>query len=223
MSELAAIKLQDYSPSAWLVQHIELELSLDPIATKVNSKIHLYPTDNYSNFIKLDGENIVLDFIKINDKIYDDFKAYDSEIIINNLPKDNFILEISTIISPANNTELEGLYVSNNIFCTQCEAQGFRKISYYLDRPDILSTFTTTIISDRTQYPILLSNGNLQESKQLDNNLHSVTWHDPIPKPCYLFALVAGKLTEISDSFTTASGKKVDLKIFVESTIQTKN
>jgi aminopeptidase N len=128
----------------------------------------------------------------------------------------SFELVISTRTEPQNNTELEGLYKSGGMFCTQCEAEGFRRITYYLDRPDVMSIFTTEIIAEKSKYPILLSNGNAEAHRDLEGGRHSVSWHDPHRKPCYLFALVAGDLMVKEDSFTTMNGRKVELKIFVE-------
>jgi len=129
---------------------------------------------------------------------------------------DEFELEITNILKPQENTSLEGLYKSGNILCTQCEAQGFRKITPFLDRPDVMAVYSCTIIADKTKYPVLLSNGNLVKSGELDSNRHFVTWEDPFKKPGYLFALVAGDLDHINDEFKTSSGKIVDLKIYSE-------
>ncbi len=127
-----------------------------------------------------------------------------------------FVLESTVCIHPESNTALEGLYQSGHMFCTQCEAEGFRKITYYLDRPDVMSVFTTTIQADRSRYPVLLSNGNLLASGAGDNGRHWATWQDPFRKPAYLFALVAGDLQYIQDHFTTCSGREVELRIYVE-------
>ena len=129
---------------------------------------------------------------------------------------ERFTLEIETEIDPGANTELSGLYLSNGNFFTQCEAEGFRKITYYPDRPDVMARFFTTITGDKKKYPVLLSNGNLIGSGELKDGRHFAKWHDPFPKPAYLFALVAGDLARISDAFTTMSGRKVDLHIYVQ-------
>ena len=126
-------------------------------------------------------------------------------------PPDSFILETTVRIHPESKTDLRGLYQSSGNYCTQCEAHGFRQITYYLDRPDILSVFTTYIKANKDKYPVLLSNGNIVE----ESSSHAI-WHDPAPKPCYLFALVAGKLDYLQDSYTTATGRKVDLRLYVE-------
>src|SRR5690606_20484120 len=131
-------------------------------------------------------------------------------------PPASFVLEIGTRINPKANTHLSGLYISNNVFCTQCEAEGFRRITYFPDRPDVMAVYRTTIRADRRNYPVLLSNGNLVEQGELPDGRHYAVWDDPFPKPCYLFALVAGDLAVNEDSFPTRSGRKVRLRIFVE-------
>src|SRR5699024_5792893 len=125
-------------------------------------------------------------------------------------------LETDVEIDPAANTALEGLYLSNGMFCTQCEAEGFRRITYYPDRPDVMATFSTTVIADQRQFPVLLSNGNPVERGELPGGKHFVTWHDPFPKPSYLFALVAGALEKVEDRFTTMNDRDVLLQIWVE-------
>jgi aminopeptidase N len=155
---------------------------------------------------------ITLDGVRLN---ADQYLLDDESLTINNV-SDAFVLEISNRIEPQNNTALEGLYKSGGMFCTQCEAEGFRRITYYLDRPDVMSIFTTEVIADKAKYPTLLSNGNAVAQRELDAGRHSVSWHDPHRKPCYLFALVAGDLMVKEDSFTTMSGREVELKIFVE-------
>ena len=140
----------------------------------------------------------------------------DTVMTITSVPTTTFTLEITTKFKPQENTELSGLYKSSGTFCTQCEAEGFRSITYYPDRPDVMSVFTTKITADKTKYPVLLSNGNLVKSETLDGNAHSATWNDPWRKPCYLFALVAGDLAVVEDSFTTMSGREVALKIYAQ-------
>src|SRR5690606_21833469 len=126
---------------------------------------------------------------------------------------ERFSLEVETILQPAANTALEGLYLSNGIFCTQCEAEGFRRITWFPDRPDVLARFTTTLIADRERYPVLLANGNRIEAGPLEGGRHFARWHDPFPKPAYLFALVAGHLAKVEDTFVTRSGRTVVLQI----------
>jgi len=178
----------------------------------VNSKIHFYKNPKCQlnddslalNGVELELISILLD----GDK--PDYELTAQELVLHNLP-DEFILEIVNRIHPETNTSLNGLYQSSGNFCTQCEAHGFRQITYYLDRPDVLSVFTTHITADKDKYPVLLSNGNL-----IDDSGSSVTWHDPTPKPCYLFALVAGDFAVLEDNYITLSGRDVALKIYVE-------
>jgi len=145
---------------------------------------------------------------------FSDYTLADGQMKIANAGE-RFTLSITSEIDPAANTALEGLYKSQGNYCTQCEAEGFRRITFYQDRPDVLSTFSVRIEADKANYPVLLSNGNLAESGDLSDGRHYTAWHDPFPKPCYLFALVAGKLVRVADTFTTMSGRKVDLHIYV--------
>ncbi len=139
----------------------------------------------------------------------------DKALLISKVPE-QFDLEIEVLIHPDKNTALEGLYHSGRLLCTQCEAEGFRRITYYPDRPDIMAVFTVSIEAEKADWPIMLSNGNLEQKGQLENGRHWVSWHDPHPKPAHLFAMVAGDLKPVSDVFTTCSGKRVDLHIWVE-------
>lgn len=212
--------LHDYRPTEYLIDETHLRFDLAETNTRVTSRLKvkknpLAPTS--SKDWRLDGHNLKLLSLKINDEVLSTNKyQVDSEgLTIFDLPE-TFELGITTAINPQGNTRLEGLYRSSSIFCTQCEAEGFRSITYYADRPDLLAKFTTTIVADESRYPWLLSNGDLVSKKRLDNGLTEVVWHDPFPKPCYLFALVAGDLKRIVDSFTTRSGKQVSLQIFTE-------
>ncbi len=173
--------------------------------------------------ILLNGEELQLKSIKLDGRVLtkEDYLIDNKGLTIFSVPT-TFTLDIETIIFPSRNSSLQGLYQSNNIYCSQCEAEGFRKITYYPDRPDVLAKFTTRIEANKALYPVLLSNGNPVESGDMDNGVHYAVWHDPFPKPCYLFALVAGDLSCIEDIFRTKSGKKVDLHIFVEKQNKTK-
>ena len=176
--------------------------------------------------LKLHGRDLVLEELRLNDRILseDQYTLTDDSLIISDLDamlgerSDTFTLYCRTRIEPQNNTALEGLYKSGRMFCTQCEAEGFRRITYYLDRPDVMSRFTTTIVADAERYPTLLSNGNCVAHGTLEGepSRHWVRWEDPFKKPSYLFALVAGALEHKSDKFTTSSGREVTLQIFVE-------
>ena len=169
--------------------------------------------------LELDGDDLTLVCVKLNGSVLDEaaYSATPDKLVIHTPPAEEFALEVVTQINPTANTQLMGLYLSEGIYCTQCEAEGFRRITYYYDRPDVLSVFTTRIEADKATNPILLGNGNPQETGDIDGtDRHFAVWHDPHPKPAYLFALVAGDLACISEKYTTASGKPVDLNIYVE-------
>ena len=203
---------KDYEPCSHLIKTTELDFNLGDEETIVSSKIVFYKNPLVVKSVDelfLNGESLELLSIKI-DGINANYEMKDDGLFILN-PPENFVLEVIVKIHPESKTDLNGLYQSSGNFCTQCEAMGFRQITYYLDRPDVLSVFTTIINANRAQYPVLLSNGNLIE----DSKDYSI-WHDPAPKPCYLFALVAGKLDFLQDEFITASGRRVDLRLYVE-------
>jgi len=203
---------KDYEPSSHLIKTTELDFNLGDHETIVSSRIVFYKNPLFKKTVDelfLNGESLELLSIKI-DGLDANYVLKDDGIFLVSPPK-NFVLEVKVKIHPESKTDLNGLYQSSGNFCTQCEAMGFRQITYYLDRPDVLSVFTTKINADRDQYPVLLSNGNLiEETKNYS------TWHDPAPKPCYLFALVAGKLDYLQDEYKTATGRLVDLRLYVE-------
>ena len=203
---------KDYEPSSHLIKTTELDFNLGDHETIVSSRIVFYKNPLVTKTVDelfLNGESLELLSIKI-DGLDANYVLKDDGIFLVSPPK-NFVLEVKVKIHPESKTDLNGLYQSSGNFCTQCEAMGFRQITYYLDRPDVLSVFTTKINADRDQYPVLLSNGNLiEETKNYS------TWHDPAPKPCYLFALVAGKLDYLQDEYKTATGRLVDLRLYVE-------
>ncbi|MDX1574404.1 MAG: aminopeptidase N, partial [Methylophaga sp.] len=212
------IRLTDYQPPAYLVDSVALHFTLDPAKTLVSSKLQIRRNpEGQGGELKLDGEQLQLHDIKLDGKTLaaNEFQRSESQLMIPNVPE-AFSLEITTEIHPNQNTALEGLYHSGAILCTQCEAEGFRRITYYPDRPDVMAVFTVTIEADKAQWPNLLSNGNKQASGDTDDGRHWVRWHDPHPKPAYLFALVAGDLYCQQDSFTTMSGREVTLEIFVD-------
>ena len=216
-----SIFLKDYQAPHFVIEETYLRFDLFEDFSQVDSRLVMRRNkeqhQNYTGPLVLVGQQVELLNIKVDGEllIADDYQVEDDLLTIHKI-SDEFILEISTRIEPQNNTALEGLYKSGGMFCTQCEAEGFRRITYFLDRPDVMSIFTTEVIADSTKYPILLSNGNAIERKDLDSGRHSVTWHDPHKKPCYLFALVAGSLLVKEDTFVTMSGRTVDLQIFVE-------
>ncbi|MBL4720079.1 MAG: aminopeptidase N [Alphaproteobacteria bacterium] len=213
------IHLADYKPTPYAIDAIDLSFDLGEEATLVQSRLSVRRRDDADTGapLVLDGQNMVLKSVKIDGRLLEShaYAVTPDTLIIENPPA-NFMLEIENTIEPQNNTALEGLYKSSGNFVTQCEAEGFRKITYALDRPDVLSVYSTEICADKSLYPVLLSNGNLVDSEDLPNNRHRVKWRDPHPKPSYLFALVAGDLASVEDSFTTKSGRDVTLQIFVE-------
>jgi len=213
------IYLKDYLPPAFLADKVELTFDLYPNQTRVKSAIYFTRNEKRELGLPLELHGADLKLISLSidgQSVSDDrYVLSDDQLVITEVP-DRFLFEAEVEIDPANNTSLEGLYRSNTMFCTQCEAEGFRKITYYPDRPDVMSSFTTTVIADKTKYPVLLSNGNPIDKGELDNNRHFVTWQDPFHKPAYLFALVAGDLKLVKDSFTTMSGRDVALEIWVE-------
>lgn len=217
------IYLQDYQPPAWWVDTVDLQFVLDDHATEVTSTLAIRRNTGTDKApLRLDAESLKLKVITVNGQPLDAsaYELTDTALILNDLPDECAITSVVEI-DPANNTSLMGLYQSSGNFCTQCEAEGFRKITYFPDRPDILSIYTVTILADKARYPILLSNGNPAQSGDAEpdaagNTRHYAVWKDPHPKPCYLFALVAGKLSCIHDKFTTLSGRPVDLNIYVE-------
>ncbi|WP_413584674.1 aminopeptidase N [Bdellovibrio sp. HCB274] len=208
------IYLKDYKAPAFSVESVHLDFILNEDFCRVIAKSKI-KTVTAGAPLHLNGEELKLISVKINDKVLTtaDYQLTAEEMIIPSVPTE-FTLEIETQLEPQNNTSLEGLYKSNGIFCTQCEAQGFRKITWFLDRPDVMTSYTVTIEADKTKYPVLLSNGDRMKIEDLGNGRHKAYWSDPHKKPCYLFALVAGDLGVIRDTFTTASGRKVNLEVY---------
>lgn len=207
------IYLKDYKPYPYKIQRLSLIFDIQDGHAIVTAVSRFQKTDPLPHDVVLNGEDLELVSFKIDGQESKDFVRTDEELIF--LPtSDEFELEIVTKIYPEKNTRLEGLYKSGDTYCTQCEAQGFRRITFYPDRPDVLTVFDVRIEADDS-YPVLLSNGNRGEIGSLDGGRHYVEWHDPFPKPCYLFALVCGRLTHIHDTFTTKSGREVDLFIYV--------
>ncbi len=211
------IFLKDYKAPSFAFETLNLKFQLGEEHTVVTSSIHVIPkTTGGKSPLVLDGENLKLVSVKINGQKLGDDKITVSarHLTLASMPSTPFDLEIVTEIEPQNNTSLEGLYKSSGNFCTQCEAEGFRKITYYQDRPDVMSKFTTRIEADQKLYPVLLSNGNLVDQGKLTDGKHYAVWEDPYRKPCYLFALVAGQLVSRDDTFTTCSGRQVILRIW---------
>ncbi|KAK3010311.1 hypothetical protein RJ639_011381 [Escallonia herrerae] len=214
------IFLRDYKLPDYYFDTVDLSFSLGEEKTIVCSKISVTPrVEGYSSPLVLDGQDLKLVSIKINNKeLKEAYYRVDSRhLVLASPPSSNFILEIVNEIHPEKNTSLEGLYKSSGNFCTQCEAEGFRKITFYQDRPDIMAKYTCRVEADKSLYPVLLSNGNLTEQGELEGGRHYALWEDPFKKPCYLFALVAGNLESRDDTFTTRSGRKVSLRIWTPS------
>jgi len=218
MTKAQTIYLKDYQAPAFLVDQIFLTFTLHPSETQVVSRVHYRRNpESLNTTLELDGIGMALIAIKLNNELLAEsaYHKHNTGISIDKLP-DSFTLEITTRINPEANTALEGLYRSSGNYCTQCEAQGFRRITYYQDRPDVMAPFTVKIIADKTTNPVLLSNGNPTGSGDFENGLHWVEWVDPFAKPCYLFALVAGNLSCVEDHFQTAAGRDITLQIFTE-------
>ena len=215
------IYLKDYKVSPFLIETTDLVFDLGDQQTCVTTRLAVRrnpASKEQSNSLELNSKGdvqlqwIEIDGQRLNDS---DYTLSDNMLILRNLPA-SCVITTEVLIQPQLNTSMMGLYRSRTMFCTQCEAEGFRRITYFPDRPDIMSIFTVKIVADKTNYPILLSNGNAIERADLEGGRHSITWHDPFKKPSHLFALVAGTLSVVEDSFTTVSGRKIPLQIFVE-------
>jgi aminopeptidase N len=215
--EPRAVRLKDYQPPDYRIREIALDFALDAEATRVTGRLQVERVGDASAPLVLNGEQLKLVSISLDGRELQagEYEAGPETLEIADPPA-RFALEIVTEIAPARNTALEGLYLANGIFCTQCEAQGFRRITWFPDRPDVLAVYTTRIEAPKDLLPVLLSNGNPVEAGELADGRHFAVWHDPFPKPCYLFALVAGDLGHIADEFVTMSGRRVALRIYVE-------
>jgi len=229
------IFLKDYVPPVFHIQKTNLKIELAEDQSIVSSELTFVRNPDSSagqETLFLNGQDLQLLSISLDNKELSerdggkDSKSLDGSNVPSYLlsdtgieitnPPASFVLKTTVSIHPENNKSLEGLYKSKTMFCTQCEAEGFRKITYYLDRPDVMSEFTTTIVADKTRYPVLLSNGNPVDQGEDGSGKHWKTWHDPHKKPCYLFAMVAGDLESVADTFTTQSKREVSIKLFVE-------
>jgi len=210
---------QDYVPPDYLIENVELHFELGknppwsgPVLQLPARMTGIGGKAVIAGWQRLVLKSVVLDGVPLGADRY----AVDGETLTITDVSMSFILEIETEIRPQENTSLEGLYKSSGNFCTQCEAEGFRKITYFLDRPDVMARYTTTIVADKARYPVLLSNGNLVASGDLEGGRHFASWDDPFRKPCYLFALVAGDLSCVEDKFVTCSGRTIALQIYVQ-------
>ena len=216
-TEPRAIHLRDYAPPPYRIPEVTLDFVLEGKATRVTATMKVERRAVAPEALVLDGNRLKLVSVAIDGTALGS-SAYvaDAEKLTIFAPPERFTLEVVTEIAPAENTALEGLYISNGIYCTQCEPEGFRSITYFLDRPDNLAKFETRVEGDKQAAPVLLSNGNLVESGDLPGGKHYAVWRDPFPKPSYLFALVAGDLGHIRDTYTTLSGRDIDLRVYVE-------
>jgi aminopeptidase N len=211
------IRLSDYGPPDYAVEKVDLTFDLSPRETIVTSVLEIRRAEGATGPLTLDGEDLDLRHIVLDSRplTADDMTVTESGLTLLDPPA-AFTLATKVAIAPLDNTRLEGLYQSNGIYCTQCEAEGFRRITYFPDRPDVMSVYKVTVRASKDDCPILLSNGNNVSKRDLEDGRHEAVWHDPFPKPSYLFALVAGNLQAFNDRFTTRSGRAVSLHIWVE-------
>ncbi len=216
MNNANTVYLKDYQAPAFNIKQIDLTIDIFADFTLVTSALAIEPT--YQQTLVLHGVDLELLELAIDGQqlALSDYQQQGEQLIIHQVPTQNFVLTSKVKIYPEKNLALEGLYLSKGMYCTQCEPEGFRKITYYLDRPDVLSLFTTTIIADKQHYPTLLANGNLVAHGDTEQGRHFATWQDPFKKPSYLFAMVAGNLACLADEFTTRSGRTVALKLYAE-------
>ncbi len=220
-SQPKTIYLKDYQPPLYWIKTVDLLFDIQEASTQVTAHLQCELNEDQVKQglpdLILDGKDLVLESVSVDGEVLlDTAYEHDADQLTLHPAASAFLVTIVTRLEPHKNTTLEGLYQSNGIYCTQCEAEGFRRITYYLDRPDVMAVFRTKIIASQSKYPVLLSNGNLVDRMQLPDDRHAVVWEDPFPKPAYLFAVVAGDLACHEDTFVTQSQRVVDLKIFTE-------
>jgi aminopeptidase N len=219
------ILLKDYRPSAYLIEEVALRVDLFEERALVCSRLSCRRNSQTAPdaSLVLQGRKLVLKSVALDGVVLgqDQYRLDEETLTIETVPE-RFVLTVETELYPQNNTSLDGLYRSSGNFCTQCEAEGFRKITYFLDRPDVLARYEVTISAEQQRYPVLLANGNLMEAGELPEGRHFARWQDPYPKPSYLFAMVAGNLVKIADTFVTRSGRRVALEIYVQAHNQDK-
>jgi len=215
--ENTTVYLKDYAPPEFLIDKVAMHVELGETETLIRTTTQIRRNGDHTAPLILNGEKLTLDSIAVDGEPLnaEQYESDDVSLTLAATP-DAFRLEIVTRLQPHNNTELSGLYQSSGNFCTQCEAEGFRRITYFLDRPDVLAEYEVTLTAPKQAYPVLLSNGNLVAKGEHSDGRHWAHWHDPHPKPCYLFALVAGDLESIQDQFTTVSGQQVELNIYTQ-------
>jgi len=220
MTTHTSVKLKDYTPPEFLIDQVSLVFDIQPEQTRVTSTLAIRRNPEKprtGSCLSMDMGAYEILSVSLDGRTLSDaqFQADGRQFVVPEVP-DRFTLEIHNTLCPEKNTRLEGLYRSNRIYCTQCEAEGFRHVTPFVDRPDVMATYACTIMADKTACPVLLSNGNPVDQGDLPDHRHYVTWEDPFRKPCYLFALVAGDLSCIKSVFTTKSGRQLLLKIFAE-------
>ncbi len=210
------IRREDYRPPDWLVPEVALDFALGLDETRVIAKLKVSrnPSGSGAQTIRLNGDGVAALSVSVDGSAVNDWRMDGADLLID-LPGDVHDITVETLIHPAANSQLMGLYASNGMLCTQCEAEGFRRITFFPDRPDVLSTYRVRMTGDKALFPVLLSNGNCEAKGEGADGSHWAEWHDPWPKPCYLFALVAGQLVANRSRFTTMSARKVDLAIYV--------
>jgi aminopeptidase N len=215
MNQAQEKHLKDYTKPSFTITHVDLNVILDGKNTKVTAISKVIRNGEHQHDLVLDGEQLSLSTVKLNG-VAANYRQHDNQLIIST-DQNEFELEVVTLLDPEANSSLEGLYMSDGAYCTQCEAEGFRRITYFLDRPDVLAIYTVRVEADKQAFPFLLSNGNLIDKGEMPRSgRHFVKWHDPFPKPSYLFALVAGDFDLLNDSFTTQTGREVKLQVFVD-------
>jgi aminopeptidase N len=217
------IRREDYQPPVWLVSEVDLDFHLGLEATRVTSllRVQRNPDGSGEGTIRLNGDGLTPLVVKVDEVVRNDWRLEGEDLLID-LPDDSHEISIVTQIHPSANSQLMGLYASGGMLCTQCEAEGFRRITFFPDRPDVLSVYRVRMEGDKALFPVLLANGNCLASGECGEGTHWAEWHDPWPKPSYLFALVAGDLVATSDSFTTMSGREVALNIWTRAGDETR-
>ena len=218
MTQLPKAKYRkDYQQPEFTISTVDLTFELHPENTRVTNVMKVERQGNHIKPLVLDGEDITLDSVKVNNEVIpaEKWKVENNQLVLETA-FDSFELTIENTVNPSANEALEGLYLAEGTYCTQCEAEGFRRISYFMDRPDVLAKYRTTVIADKEGYPYLLSNGNRVEYREIEGGKHLAVWEDPHPKPSYLFALVAGNFDLLEDTFTTKDGRNVELQLFVD-------
>ncbi len=218
MTQLPKAKYRkDYQQPEFTISTVDLTFELHPENIRVTNVMKVERQGNHSKPLVLDGEDITLDSVKVNNEVIpaEKWKVENNQLVLETA-FDSFELTIENTVNPSVNEALEGLYLAEGTYCTQCEAEGFRRISYFMDRPDVLAKYRTTVIADKEGYPYLLSNGNRVEYREIEGGKHLAVWEDPHPKPSYLFALVAGNFDLLEDTFTTKDGRNVELQLFVD-------